>query len=803
MNIIRFGLAALCIAALGACGSNSGHDDRDNGGDGTNPSYDVSITRTEMGIPHIKAADYPSLGYGYGYAFAEDNLCVLLEDLVTIRGERSRYFGPSGSYSIPAVPVSANNVDSDFFWKLMATDEVVTRLREAARPEVRQLTSGYVAGFNRYLLELKAGEHPGRHAACSSAAYLQPISDDDLYRRYFRLSVIASASVFTTEIATVTPPLLSLGDTTPDAAGAKAALLAHPGPFAAFGPDKKLGSNMYGLGAEATKNGQSMLFGNPHFPWEGTERLYIVHLTVPGKMDIMGASLYGVPLVLIGFNDKLAWSHTVSTAYRFTLYQNPVNPLNPMQYYYDGKAVDVTAVPLTIQVKQSDGSVAEQSRTLYRTQYGPVLEMVVSGLPVLGWDNTRIYSMRDANAENDRLMNQFFAWNTAANLDEFEDDHAKVLGVPWVNTVATGPGQKVYYGDLSVVPNVPDELVSRCKAPLLSPIIGAVAPGLPLLKGNRADCQWLNDSDAPAGIFGASHLPKLERSDWVANMNDSYWLTNPAAPLTGYARIIGDEGTERSLRTRLGIRQIQQRLDGSDTARDPTLTGTRFSYDDLKKIVLSSRIYSGELAKDAVLSDLCGSDTADACAALQNWNETANLDATGAHVWIEFWKNVSGVSGIWKTPFSIDDPVNTPNTLDTSKRGVAQALADAQDKIRDAGIAFDAPFGDVQHSGVHGDNGPSIFGSEGGIGAFTVADSDGLTNRSYRVNFGNSYIQAVTWNDGKVHAEGFITYSESTDPANPHYRDFTERYSQKQWLRLPFSASDISSDAVGTVHLSE
>ncbi|HET8882268.1 MAG TPA: penicillin acylase family protein, partial [Solimonas sp.] len=522
-----------------------------------------------------------------------------------------------------------------------------------------------------------------------------------------------------------------------------------------------------------------------------------------GKMDIMGASLYGVPLVLIGFNDKLAWSHTVSTAYRFTLYQNPVNPLNPMQYYYDGKAVDVTPVPLTIEVKQSDGSVADQSRTLYRTQYGPVLEMTVSGLPVLGWDNVRIYSMRDANAENDRLMNQFFAWNTAPNLSEFEADHAAVLGVPWVNTVATGPGQKVYYGDLSVVPNVPDSLVNSCKAPLLSPIIGAVAPGLPLLQGNRADCQWLNDSDAPAGIFGASHLPKLERSDWVANMNDSYWLTNPAEPLTGYARIIGDEGTERTLRTRLGIRQIQQRLDGSDTARDPTLTGTRFSYDDLKKIVLSSRIYSGELAKDAVLSDVCGDGTADACAALQNWNETANLDATGAHVWIEFWKNVAGVSGLWKTPFSIDDPVNTPNTLDTSKRGVAQALTDAQTAIREHGIAFDAPFGDVQHSGVHGDNGPSIFGSEGGIGAFTVADSDGLTDAGYKVNFGNSYIQAVTWNDGKVHAEGFITYSESTDPANPHYKDFTERYSQKQWLHFPFSASDVSSDAVSTVHLSE
>src|SRR3546814_4631582 len=56
-----------------------------------------------------------------------------------------------------------------------------------------------------------------------------------------------------------------------------------------------------------------LLWGNPHFPWSGTERLYLAHLTIPGRFDIMGASLYGLPAVLIGFNDHFAWSHTVST----------------------------------------------------------------------------------------------------------------------------------------------------------------------------------------------------------------------------------------------------------------------------------------------------------------------------------------------------------------------------------------------------------------------------------------------------------------------------------------------------------
>ena len=48
-------------------------------------------------------------------------------------------------------------------------------------------------------------------------------------------------------------------------------------------------------------------------------------------------------------------------------------------------------------------------------------------------------------------------------------------------------------------------------------------------------------------------MPSLFRDDYVTNSNDSYWLSNPEQPLEGFARIIGDERTARSLRTRLGL----------------------------------------------------------------------------------------------------------------------------------------------------------------------------------------------------------------------------------------------------------
>ena len=70
-----------------------------------------------------------------------------------------------------------------------------------------------------------------------------------------------------------------------------------------------------------TTTGKGMILGNPHFPWNGRYRFSQQQLTIPGKYDVAGGSLIGSPAVNIGWNKNVAWSHTVSTAYRFTPYE--------------------------------------------------------------------------------------------------------------------------------------------------------------------------------------------------------------------------------------------------------------------------------------------------------------------------------------------------------------------------------------------------------------------------------------------------------------------------------------------------
>ena len=65
---------------------------------------------------------------------------------------------------------------------------------------------------------------------------------------------------------------------------------------------------------------------------------------------IMGARLIAGNFVGIGFNRDVAWSHTVSTAMRFTLYELELNPDNPMQYRYGDEFRDIER--LTVQIPE-------------------------------------------------------------------------------------------------------------------------------------------------------------------------------------------------------------------------------------------------------------------------------------------------------------------------------------------------------------------------------------------------------------------------------------------------------------------
>jgi acyl-homoserine-lactone acylase len=758
--------------------------------------FSATIRRTSHGIPHIIADDYAGIGYGYGYAFAQDDICVIADQYVTVDGQRSTYFGPGGSWKFEGNGFTANNLNSDFFFQQVIDDQRIEHMLSlppplGPRPEIKDGVRGYVAGYNRFLAD--TGVNGITDPACKGQPWVHPITEIEAYRRFYELALLASSAVALDGIggAAPTAPPCNVPSPAVMASTLKSGL-----------QQLSIGSNAVALGTAATQSGHGILLGNPHFPWHGSERFYQAQLTIPGKVNVTGASLFGVPIILIGHTDSMAWSHTVSTAYRFTPYQLTLVAGSPTQYIVDGVPTAMTARTMTVQVKQPDGSLQPQSRTLYRTRWGSLITQLTT-LP-LPWCGTTAFTMMDANEANFRYVNHFLETNMAHSSAEELQVLKRNQGIPWVNTIVSDDGGSALYADISVVPNVPDSMATGpCETAAGQATFADLR--LPILDGSRSACAWLNDPDAVApGIFGPNNLPQLVRSDYTENSNDSYWLSNPHQPLVGFAKIIGDAQTARSLRTRLGLTMLEEDLYG--------LHGhalQKFDRQQLQDLVFNDRQYGGELARGAAVG-MCNSfpggqaptssgppvAVGNACTVLAAWDMTENLDSAGAVLWREFWSRAIGVTGgPWTTPFSAADPVNTPNTLLTGNGQVQQAFGDAVKALNSAGVPLDA----VLRARQFADRGTekiSIHGGPGVPGTFNAINVRGLSGTGYGdVPHGSSFVQVVAFNGTPCpDTATILTYSQSTNPNSPYYADQTRMFSNKQWVTDEFCESQIMSD---------
>ncbi|RKT21869.1 acyl-homoserine-lactone acylase [Paraburkholderia sp. RAU2J] len=780
--------------------------------------YRVEIRRTGLGIPHVKAADWGSLGYGYGYVQAQDNLCTMADAFVTYRGERSRYFGASAHPTAEATFGQPDNLDADFFFRFIADDAAVARYRQSQTADMHALIDGFVAGYNRYVGELARGGSPGAHAACRAAPWGGEISSADIYRRLYAANLAGSAARFAGAIATAKPPVADVAQpaasreqqpedvSTTDQTG-----LAATAPLAHLGGHSGIGSNALAFGADATHNGSALLLGNPHWFWSGPDRFYQAQLTIPGKLNVSGVSFLGVPLIVIGFNENVAWTHTVSTAKRFGLFKLTLVPGSPTRYVVDGRSEAMTPTQVKVDVRADDGSIHSVSRTLYRSRFGPLVNLGAMS-PALAWNRQQAFALRDINADNFRVFENFLEWNQASSLDDFIQIQKKNAAMPWVNTLAIGRGDpRVWYADIGAVPDVPDELAQRCTPPVGRALAQSM-PGVPFLDGSRSDCDWRNQAGSvQPHALPVAQMPSLLRRDYVGNFNGSYWLSNPAEPLSGYAQIIGATHTPQTLRTRLG-HSIATQLQ-SDPAG--------VSADALGRAALDSRSMSALLFRQPVLDRLCGGATAgandaandadknddlrQACKVLATWDDTASANAVGATLWDELWRRLRTIPPpqLYAVQFDPAQPLTTPAGIAADPAKLAAALHDAIAALRHAGIALDAPRSAALYVQRNGERIPLFGGCDAG-GYFTAAcAAHPFDTRGYSMDVnpnGDTYLQLVSFDGDQVLARTLLASSESGDPASPHYADATRDYAARRWLSIPFSEASIARDPALRVH---
>ena len=771
-------------------------------------TYSAEIRRTEFGIPHIRAEDWGSLGYGFGYAYAQDNYCVAMREIVFAAGRSAELMGED-----------MGNIESDFLFRFLNgdkdafADEFVSALPQFAR----DLAAGYSRGMNRYLEETGLDNLPEGEYGCRNADWVYPIDSVDLFLFLRREALRGSSEqgLFRRAILATTGPDEGAAPA-PDALDEAVRALEAA---AAELRDIDRGSNGLALGRDATRSGKGMLLGNPHQPWFGSGAWYQAHLTLPGVYDVAGAALHGFPFIGIGFNQDVAWTHTVSLANRFSLYELKLNPDNPLQYDYDGEWRDIDPQTVTIQVRQPDGSLQDREQVFYVSQYGPVVNL--KGVtPLLdGWPmfNGSVLAFRDANILTGiRGIEQWINKGQASSIAEYVEA-LQSIGNPVFHELAADRAGQAFYGELSAVPFVTQTQLDRCINGVVGPLLAAATTNVILsLDGSDPACEWGTDPEAPAGsnLYGGSSLPQLLTTDYVGNSNNSYWLSDANNPLQGFPVImgpVGHEGQQQFLRTRIGHIMVEERKQATDGLDLEPL----FDLASLKGLMYANRVYGAEVVLDDVLA-VCATEAAtpvlQACNVLASWDRRVNADSRGAQIFTEFWKVITDQLGnsfqnvvqsdeFWARDFDPEDPLHTPAGIDlavaANSTRVLSALTTASERLAAAGVPLGAPWGEVQVLERNGVRVP-IHGGSGTMGVYGAISANLVESGYVNPRSGNSYIQAVTWDDSECPiADVILVPSQSTNPASPHFSDQTELYANKQWVRFPYCEADIAARQIG------
>ncbi len=349
----------------------------------TNVQTAVTIDRDRCGIPHIFADDHRDLWFGFGYAMAQDRLFQMDYLRRKGHGRLAEVLGPEG------VPLD-----------LVARTVGLNRIAQAEWPrlpeETRDLLQAFVAGVNAWI------EHCGEQL---------PIEFDLLDYRPDPWSPLDSLAIenefrwyLTGRFPVIVVPELAkqvLGDgplyrefllgeadeeaIVPPEAYRKQQLEAGADAWSglarrrredvgqATGDPAGTGSNNWVVAGRHCRSGQPMVASDPHIAFEAVSCWYEAHLC-GGDFNVAGMAYVGMPAILCGRNERVAWGITNNICSQRDLYQERSDPGHPNSFLFDGRWEPARELVETIQVKGAEQPI---SRTIRFSRNGPVVDEIL------------------------------------------------------------------------------------------------------------------------------------------------------------------------------------------------------------------------------------------------------------------------------------------------------------------------------------------------------------------------------------------------------------------------------------------
>ncbi|HBY96325.1 MAG: penicillin acylase family protein [Ardenticatenaceae bacterium] len=344
----------------------------------------VEIHRDEWGIPHVYAQNEHDLYFAQGYVHAQDRLWQMDFQRRVGEGRLSEVLG-------------ATTLETDKFLRTLGTNRAAVADLANADAETRAVLEAYAAGVNAFIdsrqdrlpLEFTLlGYKPDRWQPVDTLVWGKMMAwnlNGNWEAELFRARVIATLGA--ARLADLAPgypangPLILPGGTnayrslgTPNLAAVAAALA--PARLSLGPAADGLGSNNWVVSGAKSTTGRPMLANDPHLGIQMPGLWYEVGLHTP-DLNVIGASLPGVPGVIIGHNDHIAWGVTNLEFDVEDLYLEKLNPTNPAEYEVEGRFEPFQVVREEIRVKGQSELVQLDVRV---GRHGPLINDVVGGL---------------------------------------------------------------------------------------------------------------------------------------------------------------------------------------------------------------------------------------------------------------------------------------------------------------------------------------------------------------------------------------------------------------------------------------
>jgi penicillin amidase len=348
----------------------------------------VQIERDAWGIPHIQADNDEDLFFGFGYALAQDRLFQL--DYLRRRGggRLAEILGGDGAdLDLLARVVGIRSV---FELDLLARTVGIRRIAEAEwrnlPAETQRLVTAFSHGINCLMEEsrqhlpiefdlLDYQPEPWSPIDCLTIEgefrwYLtgrfpvivipevarRVLGDGPLYRAFLhaeddRESILPPGSYAKTRCGTQ-PVGAAVGD-----------------------PEAAQGSNNWVLASTRTDTNRPLLASDPHIAFDAVSCWYEVHLC-GGSFNVTGAAYVGMPGVLFGRNERVAWGCTNNICSQRDLYQEKTDPAHPNCFLFNGHWEPAREREETIDIK----GASPVRKTIRFSRNGPIVDEVLPPL---------------------------------------------------------------------------------------------------------------------------------------------------------------------------------------------------------------------------------------------------------------------------------------------------------------------------------------------------------------------------------------------------------------------------------------